>query len=146
LYRTLALDEYIEFEWDQVQWIANYPKFPGAPTTSTDTGTSTGTGTPADTGTSTDTGTSAGTGTPADPPPPRQQDFARVTVWLKDTAIVSVGGFLVGDIAHMYMPLDDVTAAFGQRAHQIQEFLDRNSLVNCSPAGCSTNPQCNGQG
>jgi hypothetical protein len=101
LYRTLALDEYLEFFWRDVVHIENVSVAPpgGAPSGPTD---------------------------PLEP----------VVIWLGVNARVSLGDFLVGEVADMYMPHADLAASLGSQARAAAIFVGR------SRAGCTRNPGC----
>jgi hypothetical protein len=97
LYRTLALDDYLEFKWEDVVHFENV---------NTDTKTTT------------------------------TDNLEPAVLWLSENALVSIGDFLVGEVAELFLPHADLASSLGSQARGGAIFIGR------SQAGCTRNPGC----
>lgn len=75
-----------------------------------------------------------------DPNPPKPTDtdvLKRVTIWIDHNAKVTIPGFLAGDIADQFMPLEDSVVSLARSPRDIDAIFAARS-----GAGCSTKPAC----
>ena len=112
LYRTLALDEYLQFDWKDVVHVENVRVNDNDDDHDDD-----------------DHDDDDHDDTEVNPLEP-------VVIWLGVNARVSIGDFLVGEVADMYMPHADLAASLGSQSQAAAMFVGR------SYAGCTRNPGC----